>query len=155
MKAAARRAGICGLIVALGAAVPAGGDGLSGSGSWTAPWVSETVLSPDERRQFEDRREALETRAGALAARVGSCGDLRSRVREELTGVQHVHAVEVGLVLLTSDPPRMPVTFAVALDTGRVVWDRLTVTVPVRPRLVLLGGLSASDAAPLCAPGGR
>jgi len=154
MSGGARRAGIFGLIAALGAAVPAGGDGLSGSASWPAPWVSETVLSPDERRQFQERRAALGARAGALAARVGSCGDLRSLVREELTGVRHVHAVEVGLVLLTSAPPSVPVTFAVALDTGRVVWDRLTVTVPVNPRFVPLGGSSESRAAPPCSRGG-
>jgi hypothetical protein len=117
--------------------------------------VGEAILFPDERRQFEERRAAFGARADDLAARVGSCGDLRSLVREELTGVQHVHAVEVGLVLLTSDPPRMPVAFAVALDTGRVVWDRLTVTVPVSPRVVPLGGPSESQAAPRCTRGGR
>jgi hypothetical protein len=83
---------------------------------------------------------------------MGSCGDLRSLVRESLAGIQQVHAVEVGLVLLTSSPPKMPVTFALALTSGRVVWDRLTVTVPVRPGVVPLGGPAGERAAPPCGP---
>jgi hypothetical protein len=49
----------------------------------------------------------------------------------------------------------MPVAFAVALGSGRIVWDRLTVPVPLRPTVVPLGGGQADPAAPPCRPPGR
>jgi hypothetical protein len=150
----ARRAGAWLVLAGLCAAVPAGAGGFMGSGSEPGRWVGEAVLSSEERREFEERRAALEARANALTDRVSSCGDPRSLVRENLAGVQHVRAVEVGLILLTSDPPKMPVTFAIALGSGRVVWDRLTVTVSVRPSIVPLGGPGDRAALP-CGPTGR
>jgi hypothetical protein len=150
----ARRAGVWLMIAGLCVALPAGADGPS-SGRRPELWVDETILTPEERREFEARRAAVEARAEALAAREGPCGDLRSRVRQDLADVQHVRAVEVGLVLLTSDPPRMPVTFAISLTSGRLVWDRLTVTVPVRPSVVPLGRASDDPPVPRCRPAGR
>jgi len=148
----AQRAGVWLVIIVLCAAVPAVTSGFTVGLSGPGPWVDDTVLSPGERSEFEARRAALATHATDLIDRMGSCGDLRSLVRESLAGIQQVHAVEVGLVLLTSSPPKMPVTFALALTSGRVVWDRLTVTVPVRPGVVPLGGPAGERAAPPCGP---
>ena len=152
MRGGAHRAGARLVIMVLCAAVPAVTHGFTVGGSRPGPWVDDAVLSPGERSELEERRAALATRATDLIDRMGSCGDLRSLVRESLAGIQQVHAVEVGLVLLTSSPPKMPVTFALALTSGRVVWDRLTVTVPVRPGVVPLGGPAGERAAPPCGP---
>ena len=151
MSGGAHRAGAWLVIIVLCAAVPAVTSGFTVGGSRPGPWADDTVLSPGERSEFEERRAALATHATDLIDRMGSCGDLRSLVRESLAGIQHVHAVEVGLVLLTSSPPKIPVTFAIALTSGRVVWDRLTVTVPVRAIVVPLGG-PGERAAPPCGP---
>ena len=126
-----------------------------GKGSAAGPWVGETILSSAERREFEERRAAVEARASDLAERVGACANLQSLVRGGLASLQHVRAVEAGPVLLTSHPPRMPIAFAVALGSGRVVWDRLAVTVPVRPKVVPLGRAPGDPAAPPCDLRGR
>ena len=143
------------LLVALTAPLPAAGAPHGSGGGWTGPWASETALSPHERRELAERRAVVEARARELAEGAAACGDLRAVVRERLVGVEHVRAVEVGPVLLTSDPPRMPVAFAVALRSGRVVWDRLVVTVPVRPRVVPLGAAAGADRVAPCPPPGR
>jgi hypothetical protein len=132
---------------------PAGAGGLAGGASWPGPWVADTALSPEERREFEERRAAIEARADRLARERGACGDLRARVRDSLLEVRQVRSVEVGWILLTAHPPKMPVTFAVRLGSGRVVWDRLVVTVPVSPRVVPLGGSAPDAAAVPCDPG--
>jgi hypothetical protein len=126
---------------------PAGTHGLAGVAP--GPWVHDVILSAAERRELDERRAALEARAQVLADELGECGDLRARVRRGLSGVQQVRSVEVGLVLMTSYPPRMPVTFSIALGSGRLVWDRLTVIVPVRATVRPLGS-AMGDLTPSC-----
>jgi hypothetical protein len=138
-----------------------GADGLTGRGpvpdvpsAWV-PWADDVILSSAERQELDARGAALEARVGEVAGLRGQCGDLRSLVRESLAGIQHVRAVEVGFVLFTSHPPQMAVTFATALESGRVVRDRLTVIVPVRPRVVPLDWsrrLTGVPSSPPCRP---
>jgi hypothetical protein len=150
-----RRASTWLVVPLLCAAASAAAGGFTGGGlapDPSAPWVDDVALSSAERRELDARRAALKTRADDVAGLLGSCLDLRSRVRSSLAGVQHVRAVEVGLVLFTSHPPQLPVTFATALGSGRVVRDRLMVIVPVRPRVVPLDGSPGSIPAPRCPP---
>lgn len=132
-----------------------GADGLTGrrpvpdvpSAAWV-PWADDVILSSAERGELDARRAALEARVDEVVGLRGHSGDLRSLVRESLAGIQHVRAVEVERLLFISDPPQMPVTFATALGSGRVVRDRLRVTVPVRPRLIPLDRSTRSTEAP-------
>jgi hypothetical protein len=144
------------VLALLCAAGPAGAGVFAGSGAGPrGPWVDDVTLTPAERREFDERRAAVQARADDWADRTGTCLDFRSRVRDDLAGVQHVRSVEVGFVLLTSKPPRIPVSFAITLDSGRVVWDRLTVTVPMRPRVVLLDAPVGGVAVSACDPASR
>jgi hypothetical protein len=137
--------------VLLGAAVPVGVGAARGVGGSPGSWAEEAPLSPAERRELRERRAALKRQVAVLLERPGPCGDPRSRVRQSLAAIEHVRGVEVGFVVLASDPPRMPVAVGIALASGRVVWDRLVVTVAVSPRLVPLG--RADSDAPVSACG--
>jgi hypothetical protein len=136
--------------VLLGAGVLVGVGAARGAGGSPGAWAEETHLSPAERRELRERRAALESEVTLLLDRAGACEDPRSRVRQSLAAVRHVRGVEVGSVLLTSSPPRVPVAVGIALNSGRVVWDRLMVTVAVRPWLLPLGSADSDAPAPVC-----
>lgn len=152
MSAGVRRVGAWLVLAGMCAAGSPAASEATGGGRSAGPWVGDIILSPGERREVLERRAALEARASELGERLGACRDLRAIVREGLAEVRQVQAVEVGLVLLTSSPPKMPATFAIELSSGRVVRDQITVTVPVTPGLVLLGGAAGNHVAPPCVP---
>jgi hypothetical protein len=134
------------LLVALSLAWPLGLVANPGSGVLTgADIVSDLrALTPDERRELASRRAAVEARVEEFGRRlIGPCTNLREAVQATLESVERVGAVDPGPALLTSDPPKLRVSYVVALTSGRRVRDEVAMAVPLAVRVVPAGGETA------------
>jgi hypothetical protein len=131
------------LLVALLLAWPLGLAANPGSRVMTGTEIvsDPKALTPDERRELASRRAAVETRVEELGRRlIHPCTNLRKAVQETLASVERVGAVDPGPALLTSDPPKLRVSYVVALTSGRRVRDEVIVVIPLAVRVVPAGG---------------
>jgi hypothetical protein len=81
--------------------------------------------------------------------------NLRKAVQETLESVERVGAVDPGPALLTSEPPKLRVSYVVALTSGRLARDEVVMLIPLAVRVVPAGGEAGGG--PQCgrtAPGG-
>ena len=94
------------------------------------------ILTAQERRDLEERRAAVETRVEEFARQmVTPCPSISGFVRNALASVDRIGAVNAGPILLTSDPPKLRVSYVVALTSGRLVPDEVIVVVPLQARV--------------------
>jgi hypothetical protein len=99
------------------------------------------ALTADERRELASRRAAVEERVEEFSRRlIDPCTNLRKAVQETLASVERVGAVDPGPALLTSDPPKLRVSYVVSLTGGRLVRDEVVVLIPLAVRVVPAGG---------------
>ena len=114
------------------------------------------ALTADERRELAGRRAAVETRVEEFGRRlIDPCTNLRKAVQETLASVERVGAVDPGPALLTSEPPKLRVSYVVALTSGRLARDEVVMLIPLAVQVVPVGGEAGRG--PQCgraAPGG-
>jgi hypothetical protein len=73
------------------------------------------------------------------------CTDLSGLVREVLESVDEVSVVDARPVLLASNPPKLRVSYVVALTSGRLAYDEMVVVVPLAARVLPAAGAEAMD----------
>lgn len=142
-RARSARAGAWSLLVALVLAWPVGLPANPGSRvtPGTEALADPGTLTVDERREFLERRAAVEARVDEFRQRLlAPCRNLRDAVRTALESVERVRAMDPGPALLTSDPPKFRVSYVVALTSGRYVGDEVVVEVPLDVRVVPVAG---------------
>jgi hypothetical protein len=99
------------------------------------------ALTAAERRELAGRRAAVEARVEEFGRRlIGPCTNLREAVQATLESVERVEAVDPGPALLTSDPPKLRVSYVVTLTSGQQVRDEVIMVVPLAGRVVPAGG---------------
>jgi len=126
------------LLVILSLASPAvGGAGSPARAPITGAVSDPGTLTAEDRRELAERRAAVVARVEQFRQRLAApCANLRDAVRGVLESVDRVGAVDPGPALLTSNPPKLRVSYVVTLTSGRRAHDEVVVEVPLDVRVV-------------------
>ena len=101
-----------------------------------APDGIELALTASDRWELADRQAVVEARVDEFARQmVTPCSNLHEFVRVALSSVDRIGAVNAGPIVLTSNPPKLRVSYVVALTDGRLVPDEVIAVVPLEARV--------------------